>query len=64
MIVIVQLKKYVPGTSVFCIIIGKFSHWQKPRPIILFKTYECLKMSLHSAVLCFGLAIGLWVKSS
>lgn len=38
-------------------------HWQEPGPIILLEIDEGLKVGFHYAILSFGLAISLKVKS-
>lgn len=64
MIAAIQLKIRVATLGILCIDIGKFGHWQKSGPIILFKIDKGLKLVLNSVVLCFCLTINLWVESN
>ncbi len=60
----VQFERYVTGTGVFRIIVGKFSHWYEPVPIILLEIDQSSEIGLYRAVLPLGLAISLSVESS
>ena len=58
----VELKKHVPRTNVFCVILSKFRHRQKPCPVVLFVINEDSKVSFYCAILLLSLALGLRVK--
>ena len=59
MIAAVQLKRYVAGAGVFCIIIGKFSYWKEPCPLITLKVDENSKIAFYCTILPFGLGVSL-----
>ena len=58
----VQLERYVTGAGVFCILIGKFSHWKEPYSVVLFKVDEGSEVGFHGAVLSLGLTVCLRVE--
>ena len=59
----VQLKGCVAGASVFCIIIGKFSHWKKLYPVVLFKVNKNTEVGFYCAILPLNLAISLRMEN-
>ena len=60
----VELKRRIPYTGVFCVIISKFRYRQEPCPVVLFVINKGFKVSFHCAVLLFSLAIGLRVEDN
>ena len=59
---VVELKRRVLCTGIFCIIISKFCHWQKPRPVVLFVINKGSKISFYHAILLLHLAVSLRVE--
>ena len=57
MIFIVELKKYVTGTSIFGIIVGKFYYRKKLYSIILLKVNKSLEVGFYYTILSFSLAV-------
>lgn len=57
-IVIVKFEKNKANNFVFCIIISKFSYWQKPRVVIL-KIDQSLKKDFYNTVLSCYFSINL-----
>lgn len=45
MVVKVEFEKGVANACIFCIVISKFSYWQKHSPIILLVVNKCPKIS-------------------
>ena len=64
MISIVKLKKYIAGTSIFGIIIGKLYYKKKLYLIILFEVNKSLKVGFYYTILPLNLAIYLQVKGN
>ena len=60
--VAIQLEGGIAGAGIFCIIIGKFSHWQQPCPVILFIVDKSLEVGIHYIIVPFSLAISLRVE--
>lgn len=58
----VQLRRYVAGIGVFCIIIDKFSYWKKPYQVILLEVDKNLDVGFYFTVLSFSLIISLRIK--
>ena len=52
------------GTSIFHIIVSKFSHKKEPSLIVLFAIDKNLVISLYYTLLSLGLAISFKVESS
>lgn len=52
------------GTSVFGIIINKFSHWKESSLVVLFKINKNTKIRLYDTILILGFAISSGVKHS
>ena len=59
----VEFERRVAGAGVFGIVVGEFSHWQEPCPVILLPVHEGSEVCLYCAVLPFCLAIGLRMES-
>ena len=55
MISVIKNKKYVAGTNIFGIIIGKFYYKKKLCLIILFKIDKASKIGVNCAILSLGL---------
>ena len=64
MVVVIELERCVTGAGVFCIVIGKFSHWKEHCLVVLFKVDKGSELGFHSAVLPFGLTACLRVEHS
>ena len=64
MILAVQLKKYILGTSIFSIIMHKLSYWQEFYLAILLKVEQNIEIYFYCTILIFDLFIGLKVKSN
>lgn len=60
---IVQVKRHIIGTNIFCIIISKFDYRKEPGPIVLFVMNKSLEISLYYIILLFNLAINLKIKN-
>lgn len=60
---VVEFERRMTGASVFCIIMGKYSHWELPCLVILFEIDKNTEIDLHDAILPFNLVISLRVKS-
>ncbi len=58
----VEFERGIAGVDIFRIIIGKFSHWQEPCPVILLVVDKGPKVGLHCAILPFSLPVSLGVK--
>lgn len=58
----VEFKRNIVGSSIFHIIIGKFSHQQQLSLIILLVVAISLKISLYCIVLSLSLAVSLEMK--
>lgn len=52
------------GTSVHCIIIGKFRHWKKSDPVVLLIVYKSSEIGLNCTILHLNLVIYLEAKGS
>lgn len=64
MITIIKVKKYIANACIFSIIIGKFCHWQKLRPVILFLIDKNLKKNFYGTILLFNLAVNLCIENN
>lgn len=62
MVTIIELKKRLINAHIFCVIISKFSHLEKSRPIILLITDKRFEIVFNYISLLFGLAISLEIK--
>ena len=62
MISAIELEKYVAGTGIFGIIIGKFYYRKKPCSIILLKVDKSLEVDFHYNILPLSLVIYLQVE--
>ena len=60
--VAIQLEGGIADAGIFCIIIGKFSHWQEPYPVILLVVDKGPEVGLHCIILPFSLAVSLGVE--
>ena len=60
----IKLEKYITRTSIFCIIVSKFSYKKESSPIILFIINENLEIDLYYIILPFNLAISLRLESN
>ena len=58
----VQLKRGMAGAGVFCTIISKFCHWEKPSPVVLLVVDTSPEIGLHCTILSFCLPVSLGVK--
>ena len=63
MISIIELERYMAGTGIPSIIIGKFCSRKKLCLIILFKVDKDLEIGFHYAILPFDLTVCLWIES-
>lgn len=63
-VAIVEFKRDVASTQIFCIVIGKFSLWKELSSIILFIVDKSLKVGFHCTILSLNLAINLKVKNN
>ena len=57
MISLIELKKYVAGTSILGIVINKLHHKKKLSPIILLKVDKSLAIGFYCTILFINLAI-------
>ena len=64
MISVIELKKYIAGTGVFGIVVGKLCHEKKPCLIILLVVDENSKVDFYCIILPLSLAVCLRMKSS
>ena len=62
MIATVQFKRCVAGASVFCIIIGKFSHQKEFCLVVLLKFDKSSEVGFHYAIVSLGLIVFLKMK--
>ena len=62
MISVIELKKYMAGTGIFGIIVGKFYYGKKPCPIILLKVDKNVEVGFFCTILPLCLAVSLRVK--
>ena len=62
MLAIVKLKGCIASAGVFHIIIGKFSYWKEPCPVVLLEVHKNTEVSFYCAVLPLGLTINLRVE--
>ena len=58
----VEFKGCVAGARIFCIIVGKFSHWKEPSSIILLVIDKNPEIGLYCIVLPLSLAVSLGVE--
>ena len=63
MISIIELEKYIAGTNIFGIVIGKFYYKKKLCTIILLKVYKNFQVGFYYIILPYGLAVRILVKS-
>lgn len=59
MIAAIEFKRRMTDTGIFCIIVGKFSYWEKSNPVILLIIDEGMEISFYSTILPLCLAISL-----
>ena len=64
MVPIIKLKKRVPYTSMFRVIITKFRHEQKLCLFVFFVIKEGFKLSIYHTILPLSLAFSLGVEGS
>lgn len=64
MIAAFKLEKWVANPCIFCVIIYKFSHWQKFSPVTLLLLDKNLKIHLYYSILSPCLAIFMRIKDS
>ena len=64
MIVIIELKKYIPSTGIISVFICKPSYLQKFCLVILLKVGKGLEICFYYIILIFGLAINLKIGSN
>lgn len=64
MIVIVEFKKYVAIAYILGVVVGKFSCWEKPSPIILLIVDKISEVGLHHSILPLRLAVNLRVEGN
>ena len=64
MISAIKLGKYVTGTSILGIIIGKFCYKKKLYPVIVFEIFKSLKINFYYTILPFDLTVCLWAKGN
>ena len=64
MISAIELKKYVTGTGILSIVIGKLCYKKKPYSIILLEDNKSSEVGFYYTILPFNLAIRLWVEGN
>ena len=64
MVSAVELKRCEAGASILGVIVGKFSYWEEPCPIILFEIDKSLEVGFHYTILPLSLAIRLRMEGS
>ena len=64
MIVLVALERYVPGTTIFRIVVYKLRYQSKPYIVILFKVNKSSEIHIYGTILTFGLIFNLKIKSN
>ena len=64
MIAVVQFKRCVIETCIFCIVISKLAYWHGPSPVIFVEVGKSLEIRLHGAVLPLGLPVCLQIEGN
>ena len=64
MIFVIKLKKYVAGTRIFGVVIGKLRYSKKPYLIILLEIDKSSKVGFFHTILPLSLAVRLWIEGS
>ena len=62
MVLAVKLKRYIPYSGMFCVIISEFCYRYEPRAVLLFVINKDFKVSFYCAVLPLNLTVSLRIE--
>lgn len=52
---IIEFKRHITDTRIFCIIISELSYWKKPSSVVLFVIDKSLKVGFYNTIFSFDL---------